>query len=43
VDVTVWFNSFLTIGRSSEYLFSVKTNGAAKFYVSTDATSANKV
>ena len=43
VDVTIWFNGFLTIAKSSDYLFSVKTNGGAKLYVSTDSTSANKV
>ena len=42
-DVTVWLAGYLAPSVSSDYLFSVATNGYAKFYVSTDSTSANKV
>jgi hypothetical protein len=43
VDVTIWLNGFLAISKSSDYLFSIKTNGAAKLYLSSDESSVNKV
>ena len=43
VDVTVWLKGFLIIAKTSDYLFSLKTNGDAKLYLSTDATKANRV
>jgi hypothetical protein len=42
-DVTVWLTGFLAPSSTSEYLFSLTTNGNAKLFLSTDGTSANKV
>jgi len=42
-DVTVWLKGFFNPKTSSNYEFSLVTNGEAQLYVSTDATSANKV
>lgn len=43
VDVTVWLKGFLLPMKSSDYKFSIKANGPTILYLSTDATSANKV
>lgn len=42
-NVTVWLKGFFNPKISSNYEFSLVTNGEAQLFVSTDATSANKV
>ena len=42
-DVTVWITGYLPSSSTSQYFFSLKTNVHAKFFISTDATPANKV
>lgn len=41
--VTVWLKGFLSPQKDSNYDFTLKTNGQAILYLSTDSTSANKV
>lgn len=41
--VTVWLKGFLAPGKTSNYEINLVTNGVAVLYMSTDATSANKV
>jgi len=41
-DITVWFKGFIYPRVNSTYEFSVVTNGVAKLFISTDATSANR-
>lgn len=43
VDVTIWMKGFISSQKDSLYEFSIVTNGEAALYISTDATSANKV
>jgi hypothetical protein len=40
---TIWMKGFFTPARSSSYSFNIQTNGQALLYLSSDATSANKV
>lgn len=42
-DVTIWFIGFINIKKTSLYEFNLITNGNAELYISSDATSANKV
>lgn len=42
-DSTVWFRGYFKPKISSNYLFSINTNGSAILFVSTDSSSANKV
>ena len=42
-DLTVWLIGFLSPQRTSLYELSLVTNNSALLYLSTDATSANKV
>jgi hypothetical protein len=37
VSVTVWLTGFLTPARSSDYIFSLKTNGVAKLFLTTES------
>lgn len=41
--VTVWLKGFISPQKDSNYQFILQTNGAAVLYLSTDATSVNKV
>lgn len=40
---TVWLKGFFAPAKTSRYSFSIQTSGQAIFYLSSDATSANKV
>ncbi len=42
-NVTVWLTGYLAPSVTSDYLFSVTTNGFAQFYLSFDSTSSQKV
>ena len=42
-DVTVWFKGFISPGKSSNYIFSLVSNGDAILYLSTSNSSSNKV
>ena len=42
-NVTIWLTGYLAPSVSSDYLFSITTNGFAQFYLSTDSTSSQKV
>ena len=42
-DVTVWIRGFILPAKDSRYEFSITTNGPAVLYLSTDASSTNKV
>ena len=41
-DVTVWMKGFFFPKANSSYQFTYSTNGQAKLFISTDASSANK-
>ncbi len=43
VDETIWLIGFIYPKTTSLYEFSIVTNGNAVLYISTDASSANKV
>lgn len=43
VDATVWLKGYLLPAKTSKYDLSISTTGSAVLYLSTDATSANKV
>lgn len=43
VDVTIWMKGYIKPAVSSNYEFSISTNGQAVLMISTDSTSAAKV
>lgn len=43
INVTVWLKGFITPGKSSNYEFSIQTNGHAILFLSVNETSAVKV